>query len=90
MFSAYYPKRLSYILTTKHRADFLDNALTEYRKLLGPNDEMIVIDGGSRDRTREVIEKHKDIVDCFISEPDINSFHAQNKGHFLARGKLRV
>lgn len=88
-FDSHYPKRVSYILTTKDRADFLDNALTQYRKLLGPNDEMIVIDGGSRDRTPEVIEKHKDIVDVFVSEPDVNSFHAQNKGHLLARGKYQ-
>lgn len=88
-FNSCYSKRVSYILTTKDRADFLDNALTQYRKLLGPNDEMIVIDGGSRDRTPDVIEKHKDIVDLFVSEPDINSFHAQNKGHLLARGKYQ-
>lgn len=80
---------MSYILTTKDRADFLDNALTQYRKLLGPNDEMIIIDGGSRDRTRDVVEKHKDIISAFVSEQDINSFHAQNKGHLLARGKYQ-
>lgn len=80
-------KRVSYILNTKNRAKFLERALKMCRKLIQNQDELIVIDGASEDKTLAVIKKYADIIDIFLSEPDLTSAHAFNKGLLLAKGK---
>lgn len=78
---------MTFILPTRNRADILDKALERCRGYKGPEDELIVIDGVSTDYTKEVVKKYADIIDVFISEPDLNCTHALNKGILLARGK---
>lgn len=80
-------KRVSYILNTKNRAKFLEQALKMCRKLIKDQDELIIIDGASTDKTSAVIKKYADIIDIFLSEPDLTSAHAFNKGLLLAKGK---
>jgi hypothetical protein len=48
--------------------------------------EYIIIDGGSTDRTLEVIAKYNDYIDYWISEPDTGIYNAMNKGTKLATG----
>ena len=86
-FDSYCKKRVSFILPTMNRAHLLASALERCRGIKGPNDELLVIDGLSRDNTREVVEKYRDIVDIFVSERDVSSPHAHNKGYLLAAGK---
>jgi glycosyltransferase involved in cell wall biosynthesis len=50
------------------------------------NIEYIVIDGGSKDGTAEVIHKYKSRLAQFISEPDNGIYDAMNKGLALATG----
>lgn len=78
---------MSYILTTKDSADALEKTLVMCRELLKPNDELIVVDCDSRDRTKEVVGENNDIISIFISEPDFDGDHAANKGILHARGK---
>lgn len=85
-FDSYCTKRVSFILPTMNRAQFLSSALERCRALKGPNDELIVIDGLSTDNTKEIVEKYRDIVDIFVSERDVSSPHAHNKGYLLASG----
>jgi glycosyltransferase involved in cell wall biosynthesis len=49
--------------------------------------EYIVVDGGSADQSREVIEAHLMHIDAYLSEPDAGMYHAMNKGAALARGQ---
>ncbi|MFB9079876.1 glycosyltransferase family 2 protein [Flavobacterium procerum] len=42
--------------------------------------EFIVIDGGSTDGSRELIEQYKDKISYWVSEKDNGVFHAMNKG----------
>lgn len=42
--------------------------------------EYIVIDGGSTDGSKELIEQYNDTVDHWISEPDKGIYQAMNKG----------
>lgn len=51
-----------------------------------PNIEYIVIDGGSKDGTVDVIYKYKPKLAQFISEPDKGIYDAMNKGLALATG----
>ena len=48
--------------------------------------EYIVIDGGSKDGSAEVIEKYADQVQHWVSEPDGGIYDAMNKGALAATG----
>jgi glycosyltransferase involved in cell wall biosynthesis len=53
-----------------------------------PNIEYIVIDGGSKDGTIEIIESYGSQISKFISEPDRGMYDAMNKGIRLATGDI--
>lgn len=74
-------------MTTKNRPDFLRAALERTKNLLMPDDELLVIDGGSRPDVLAVLEEYRDIIRVVISESDVNSAHALNKGMLISRGK---
>lgn len=80
--------RVSYLITTWNRADYLERTLKNVREFIEPQDELIIIDGESTDRTKEVVGENRDIVTVFISEKDCGEAHAFNKGLFRARGRL--
>lgn len=52
------------------------------------NIEYIVIDGGSTDRTPEIIRKYSDRLTRWISEPDEGLYDAVNKGLVLSTGDI--
>jgi glycosyltransferase involved in cell wall biosynthesis len=52
--------------------------------------QYIVIDGKSSDRTIEIINKYRDIVDIFISEPDKGTSDAFNKAFNYVNGKYVI
>jgi len=79
--------RVSYILTTKNRADLLDRTLQNVREYITINDELIIIDGGSTDHTEDVVLKHNDIITVFRSEPDYGESHGFNKAILNASGR---
>ena len=51
------------------------------------NIEYIIIDGGSSDNTIDIIQRHENRIDYWISENDKGIYSAMNKGSKLAKGK---
>lgn len=49
--------------------------------------EWIVIDGGSTDGSRELIEQYADHIAYWVSEPDKGVYNAMNKGIKVAQGE---
>lgn len=52
--------------------------------------EFIIIDGGSTDGSKEVIEQYQDKIDYWVSEPDRGVYSAQNKGIKAATGEFVI
>lgn len=53
-----------------------------------PNLEYIVIDGGSTDGTQQIIEKYKEQLAYYVSEPDKGMYDAISKGFDKATGDI--
>ena len=68
----------------------IGSTLTSIVKQRGVELEVIVVDGGSSDGTREVLESYRDDVSQIISEPDKGIFDAMNKGLRAATGEWVV
>ena len=50
--------------------------------------EYIIIDGGSTDKTLEIIRQYEDKISHWISQPDEGIYDAMNKGIALATGQI--
>lgn len=80
--------RVSYLLTTRNRAEFLQKTLDNVREFITHEDELIIVDAASTDGTRLVAESNTDIVSLFISEPDRGEAHGINKGILASTGRF--
>jgi len=81
---------LSFVVATRNKKAFLQNALNFLIKNVLEDEEIIVIDGASTDGSAELIESlyKEGKIHQFLSEPDKGEAHAFNKGFLLARGEL--
>lgn len=50
------------------------------------NIEYVVVDGNSTDGTVDLLRRHEDMIDYYVSEPDKGLYYAMNKGIELAQG----
>lgn len=77
---------LSVILVCKNPGPRLQAALASVWAQLHIHPEIIVIDGGSTDGSREWLTAQRARLTTLVSEPDAGLYHAMNQGIALATG----
>ncbi|MBI5401661.1 glycosyltransferase [Candidatus Wolfebacteria bacterium] len=80
--------KVSIITVVFNNKKFIESAIKSVLSQTYPDIEYIVIDGGSTDGTLEIINKYRDRIAKFVSEPDKGIYDAMNKGLKLATGEI--
>jgi glycosyltransferase involved in cell wall biosynthesis len=78
----------SIITVVYNNEKFLEETIVSVLNQKFKNFEYIIIDGGSTDRTLEIIKKYDNQIDYWISEQDKGIYDAFNKGMSLSRGEF--
>jgi len=76
----------SLVIAVFNGARYLDQAILSVINQSFDNFEFIIVDGGSKDGTLDIIRRYEDKITHWISEPDCGIYDAWNKGVALARG----
>ena len=82
------PPQFSIVTPSYNQAAFLDAAICSVRNQGQPNVEHIIIDGGSTDGSKDMIEKYQSRVAAWVSEQDQGQTDAINKGFNRATGDI--
>jgi len=78
---------LSVITVNRNMAEGLARTIASVAQQDFSSYEYIVVDGASTDDSRNVIERHSNVIDRWLSESDRGIYDAMNKGVSLARGE---
>ena len=76
----------SLITVVLNNDKFLEETIKSVLKQSYKNFEYIIIDGGSKDKSLDIIKKYASKIDYWISERDKGIYDAFNKGMSLAKG----
>lgn len=79
---------ISIVTPSFNQGQFLERAIGSVLEQSYPNVEYIVMDGGSTDGSRQIIERYADRIDYWQSEPDGGQSAAINAGWRRARGDV--
>lgn len=80
--------KLSVVTPTFNHVKYIETTIKSVLANNYTNLEYIVIDGGSKDGTQDIVRKYADHIDHFISEKDEGQADAINKGFSLATGEI--
>lgn len=80
--------RISVVTSAFHAAGTLTDTLESVRRQCQVEHEHILVDGGSRDATADVVRRHGAHLRHFVSEPDRGIYDGMNKGAALATGDV--
>jgi len=80
--------KVSIVTISYNQAEFLEDAILSVLNQDYPNIEYIVVDPGSTDGSREIIEKYRDRLDHIVYEPDDGPADGLNKGFSRAAGDI--
>lgn len=80
--------KISVIMVCFNSEGFIADAIKSIQNQSYKNFELIIIDGGSTDRTLATINSFREIISILISEPDKGIYDAMNKGLQWASGDL--
>lgn len=80
--------KISVITPSFNQAEFLEQTIDSVRMQDYPHLEYIVIDGGSADGSKEILERNSDFISYWESTPDKGQSNALNKGFSRASGDI--
>lgn len=80
--------RFSIVMPAFRHARFIERSLNSVLNQEYPGTELIVMDGGSSDGTREILERYSPHIASWRSEPDKGQSDALNKGFASATGEI--
>jgi len=80
--------KFSIVTISYNQAQFLEQAIRSVIEQDYPDVEYIVVDPGSTDGSREIIERYRDRIDKIIFEPDNGPADGLNKGFAQATGDI--
>jgi glycosyltransferase involved in cell wall biosynthesis len=80
--------RISVVTPNFNMGRYLERTIQSVLMNLAPGDEYFVIDGGSKDESREVIQRYDKRITAWISEPDESYADAIAKGFARASGDV--
>ena len=80
--------KISIVTPSLNQGEFIEETIRSVLLQGYPDIEYIIIDGGSTDKSAEIIEKYSPWLHYWVSEPDTGQSNAINKGFRRATGKL--
>lgn len=80
------PPRITIIVASFNRARTLQRCIDSVARQTYASRELLVIDGGSKDGSVDILRANGGKIDRWVSEADRGIYHAWNKGVALARG----
>jgi hypothetical protein len=82
--------RITVVTPSFNQGRFLEHTIRSVLLQNYPNLEYIVIDGGSTDESRAIIDKYRAWLAATVSEPDAGQADALNKGFAKASGAIHA
>ena len=79
---------ISIITVVFNAKNDLEKTIKSIQKQSFKDFEYIVVDGGSKDGTLDIINQYNQHITTWISEPDRGLYDAMNKGILLSKGKF--
>ena len=80
--------KITVVTPSFNQGQFLEQTIKSVVDQDYPNLDYIVIDGGSKDDSVDIIRKYSDKLAYWISEPDLGHGHALNKGFERSSGEI--
>ena len=80
--------KISIITAAFNAADTIADTIRSVSSQTHPEVEHIIVDGGSKDSTRDILDENIAFLDRVVSEPDEGLYYAMNKGIALASGDV--
>ncbi|HEX3716447.1 MAG TPA: glycosyltransferase family 2 protein [Verrucomicrobiae bacterium] len=80
--------KITIVTPSYNQGEFIEETIRSVLLQGYPNLEYIIMDGGSKDNTVEIIKKYSDHIDFWLSEKDRGQSHAINKGIARCTGEI--